>query len=159
MYSDYDNIYKDEKRVEKLTSKINDVSKIFNDELNEKCASIGITPATRKILSYLSSDDPVNQLYIVNKTKLKAPTISVSLSRLEKKGIIKRQVCDIDMRNVDVCLSEKGQEIDDQIKAFSNEIDKKMMKDITQEEIDSCLKVLDKLQKNILGDEYYFFYE
>lgn len=159
MYSDYDNIYKDEKRVEKLTAKINDVSKIFNDELNEKCASIGITPATRKILSYLSSDDPVNQLYIVNKTKLKAPTISVSLSRLEKKGIIKRQVCDIDMRNVDVCLSEKGQEINDQIKAFSNEIDKKMMKDITQEEIDSCLKVLDKLQKNILGDEYYFFYE
>ena len=89
MYSDYDNIYKDEKRVEKLTSKINDVSKIFNDELNEKCASIGITPATRKILSYLSSDDPVNQLYIVNKTKLKAPTISVSLSRLEKRVLLK----------------------------------------------------------------------
>lgn len=150
---------KDEKRVEKLTAKINDVSKVFNDELNEKCAGIGITPATRRILFYLSSDDPVNQLYIVNKTKLKAPTISVSLSRLEKKGIIKRRICDIDMRNVDVYLSEKGQEIDDQIKAFSDEIDEKMMKGITQEEIDSCLKVLDKLQRNILGDEYYFFYD
>lgn len=159
MYQDENKMYEDEKRVEKLTAKINDVSKVFNDELNEKCAGIGITPATRRILHYLSSDDPVNQLYIVNKTKLKAPTISVSLSRLEKKGIIKRQVCDIDMRNVDVLLSEKGQEIDDQIRAFSDDIDERMMKGITQEEIDYCINVLDKLQRNILGDEYYFFYD
>lgn len=148
-----------EKRAEKLTAKINDVSKIFNDELNEKCAGIGITPATRRILFYLSPDKPVNQLYIVNKTRLKAPTISVSLGRLEKKDIIKRQICDIDMRNVDVYLSEKGKEIDDQIKAFSDDIDAKMMKGITQEEIDSCLNVLEKLQRNILSDEYDDFYE
>ena len=121
-----------ERRAEKLTAKINDVSKIFNDELNEKCAEIGITPATRRILFYLSPNEPVNQLYIVNKTRLKAPTISVSLGRLEKKDIIKRQTCDIDMRNVDVYLSEKGKKIDDQIKTFSDDIDARMMKGITQ---------------------------
>ncbi len=148
-----------ERRAEKLTAKINDVSKIFNDELNEKCAEIGITPATRRILFYLSPNEPVNQLYIVNKTRLKAPTISVSLGRLEKKDIIKRQTCDIDMRNVDVYLSEKGKKIDDQIKTFSDDIDARMMKGITQEEIDSCLNVLEKLQRNILGDEYDDFYE
>ena len=146
-----------ERRAEKLTAKINDVSKIFNDELNEKCAEI--TPATRRILFYLSPNEPVNQLYIVNKTRLKAPTISVSLGRLEKKDIIKRQTCDIDMRNVDVYLSEKGKKIDDQIKTFSDDIDARMMKGITQEEIDSCLNVLEKLQRNILGDEYDDFYE
>lgn len=159
MYKNYDSISEDKNRAERLTAKINDVSKVFNDELNEMCAGIGITPAARRIMSYLSSVDPVNQLYIVNKTKLRAPTISVALGRLEKKGIIKKEISEIDMRNIDVYLSEKGQKIDNQIKTFCDEIDKKMMTDITQEEIDSCLKVLDKLQRNILGDEYDSFYE
>ncbi|MCC8192638.1 MAG: MarR family transcriptional regulator [Ruminococcus sp.] len=151
--------YEERGTLNKLTAKINDVSKIFNDELNAKCATMGITPATRKILFYLSSKEPVNQLYIVNKTKLKAPTISVSLGRLEKKGLVRRETCDIDMRNIDVYLSDKGKEVDDEIKEYAEVIDEKMMKDITQEEIDTCMAVLDKLMVNILGEDYYYFYE
>ncbi len=133
----------------KLTAKINDVSKLFNDELNKKCAGIDISPATRRILFYLSGKDQVNQLYIVRQTRLKAPTISVSLSRLEKKGIISRRTSDTDMRNMEVSLTEKGEEIDKKIRSFSDSIDKRMMKGITEEEIETCLKVLKKLQNNM----------
>lgn len=133
----------------KLTAKINDVSKLFHDKLNEKCAEIGISPATRRILFYLSGKSSVNQLYIVRQTRLKAPTISVSLSRLEKKGIISRKTSDTDMRNMEVSLTQKGEEIDKKIRTFSNGIDKCMMKGITKEEINICLKVLEKLENNI----------
>lgn len=140
-------------RITKLTARINDVSKIFNDELNEKCFKDGISPATRRIMFYLSGQKHVNQLYIVKQTRLKAPTISVSLSRLEEKGIITRKANEYDLRNMLVSLTEKGKELDEKIIKYSDEIDERMMRGITKEEIDACLKVLDKLEANITSKD------
>lgn len=137
------------KKSNKLTARINDVSKIFNDELNEKCFKEGISPATRRIMFYLSGTRDVNQLYIVKQTRLKAPTISVALSRLEEKGIITRRANEYDLRNMLVSLTDLGEEMDAKIVAFSNEIDEHMMRGISDDEIKACLKVLDKLEANM----------
>ena len=63
---------------------IHDVAKCFRDKMRSKSEELGLVDAYRPIFFALQKNDGCTQLDIVNFTKLKAPTISLTL---QKNGI------------------------------------------------------------------------
>ena len=57
--------------------------------MRKKCEVVGISDRYRLILLFLGRNDGSTQLDIVNWTKLKAPTISLTLQMMEEDGLIK----------------------------------------------------------------------
>jgi DNA-binding MarR family transcriptional regulator len=106
----------------------------------------------RLIMMELSRREGVTQLDLARSTHLKAPTISITLQKLEKAGYVERTHDDYDLRAVRVYLTEKG-------RSYNRYIIKKVLKE--EERALECLsdsenkqlhRLLLKIRENLVED-------
>ena len=62
---------------------INEISKLFHDKMRETCEKLGFKNGYRQILMFLAHNDGATQVELVRVSHLKAPTISVTLKKME----------------------------------------------------------------------------
>ena len=102
------------------------------------------------ILSYLNNEgDPHArcQKDIAEFTMLRPSTITISLSKMEKEGLIRRERTANDQREIHVYLTEKGaQEVDTVWKTYSD-IEKKYLALLTDEEARCLISSLEKISE------------
>ena len=101
---------------------IHDIAKGFRDKMRSKADSAGLVDAFRPILFALEKKDGCTQLDIVNFTKLKAPTISLTLQKMEANGLITRTENENDKRITNIYMTEKGRETQQLIKSLFDEM-------------------------------------
>lgn len=120
---------------------------MFNRELKED----DITFSQVMVISYLDEhkDKKVTQKDISEALHIKHPTTIGLLKRLEEKGMIKN-VTDPDNRRCrNVTLSEKGLEFVDKRRERRKNTDYYLVNGMTEEEIESLRKLLDKVIDNM----------
>lgn len=120
---------------------------MFNRELKED----DITFSQVMVISYLDEhkDKKVTQKDISEALHIKHPTTIGLLKRLEEKGMI-TNVTDPDNRRCrNVTLSEKGLEFVDKRRERRKNTDYYLVNGMTEEEIESLRKLLDKVIDNM----------
>ncbi len=90
---------------------IGHISRISKDEANKKSDALGVPQGFRNILIHLASSDGITQLELSKSTRLKPPTVSVALRKMEEAGLVSRLTDEEDMRKSLVSLTPKGREI------------------------------------------------
>lgn len=108
----------------------------------------------RLLLIELSKKDGRTQLDLAHATHLKAPTISVALQKLEKDGFVSRRPDEYDLRATRVFLTEKGRELDNRIKKKICEEEKEAIKNLTDSECDTLMRLLNKIKANLIEDTH-----
>lgn len=103
----------------------------------------------RLVLSHLAVKDRVNQLELVRLTRLKAPTVSVLLRRMEEEGYVIRIPDEADRRAVRVVLTEKGREFDRRHLSNISTNDHLAMQGLTDEEQETLLQLLTRIRDNL----------
>ena len=103
----------------------------------------------RLVLSHLAVRDHVNQLELVRLTRLKAPTVSVLLRRMEEEGYLMRIPDEADRRAVRVVLTEKGREFDRRHLSNISTNDHLAMQGLTDEEQETLLRLLTRIRDNL----------
>lgn len=103
----------------------------------------------RLVLSHLAVRDHVNQLELVRLTRLKAPTVSVLLRRMEEEGYVMRIPDETDRRAVRVVLTEKGREFDRRHLSNISTNDHLAMQGLTDEEQETLLRLLTRIRDNL----------
>ncbi len=103
----------------------------------------------RLLLMELARRDGRTQLDLVHATHLKAPTISVALQKLEKDGYVFRRPDEYDLRATRVFLTEKGRALDDKIRRHVYEEESEAMKNLTDSECDTLMRLLNKIKNNL----------
>ena len=98
-----------------IIMKLSDISKKFKDYMRTESDKIGLNCAYRPILFHLIMNEGLTQAEIAEKTLLKAPTISLTLQKMELNGLIKRVENENDKRIVNIFITEKGKEMQEQI--------------------------------------------
>lgn len=129
---------------------INEIAKMFDEKMSYETERFGMSGGYRRMLFHLSREDGLTQLDLVKRTHLTAPTVSVSLKKMEKEGLVIRKTDDIDLRQIRVYLTEKGRELDSLILKKSKENEEDMHVDISDEEWENLRKTLVKVFKNML---------
>ncbi len=107
----------------------------------------------RLILMELTHKDDVTQLDLVSATHLKAPTVSVSLQRMEKEGLVRREPDKTDLRAMRVFLTDKGRELDRSIIEKIIEQNHIIDEALSEEELETLRSLLSKVHKYILEGE------
>lgn len=129
---------------------INEVSKLFHDKMRETCDSLGYKNGYRQILMFLAHNDGATQVELVRVSHLKAPTISVTLKKMEDEGLVYREQDKNDMRQTHVHLTEKGRSLDrshfEQLKA----LEEVMFDGLSPEEEEALRLSLKKVRDNLL---------
>lgn len=133
---------------------INEISRLMGHKIRERGDENPISQRSgRLLLGELSKREGRTQLELVNATHLKAPTISVALQKLEADGIVRRERDQYDNRATRVYLTEKGKEIDNKIRKRIYEEEMLATANLTESEIETLLRILGKIRKNLIDDE------
>ncbi len=107
----------------------------------------------RLILMELTHKDDVTQLDLVNATHLKAPTVSVSLQKMEEEGLVRREPDKNDLRAMRVFLTEKGRELDRSIIGKIIEQNSVIDECLTPDEMETLRALLSKVRNHIVEGE------
>ena len=107
----------------------------------------GITMQQYNILRILRGQYPKPATIKLIKERMldKMSDASRIVEKLRLKGLVERNICSNDRRNVDVCITEKGLELLSQIDKHDDETDAKLST-LNEEEIKQLNDLLDKLR-------------
>ena len=125
---------------------INDAHKFFHDRMRREMEKLGLRDGYRQLLFHLSWEDGVTQLDLVRLSRLKAPTISVTLKKMEDEGYVTRQTDPEDQRQVRVYITEKGRNANDKIRARIHETEQIFRESLTDEELSELRRILLKMR-------------
>lgn len=136
---------------------VNDASFLFGKFVGKELESIGMRASYRHVMKPLMENDGLTQLELVNITKLKAPTISITLRNMEREGIVRREKNDNDRRETHVYITDKGREMHAKILEAFDSAEKAMLAGITDNELKTLGDILAKMENNLkteLGGDF-----
>lgn len=130
-----------------LGFKINQTANKINNHFTKILQTFEIAPEQRATLEIIKYEKDVNQTKIANMLAKDKTTISRTLSTLENKGFITK--LQIDKRTNQIKLTDLGEKIlkdsEDEVKIFRNILNS----NLNPNEIDTIIKLLDKITKNL----------
>ena len=106
----------------------------LNQAFRQRVAHLGITPDQFSILRWLSEDDPagITQRRLTDLMASDPNTITSTLSRMEKSGLISRQAHERDRRAHRVKLLPAGRETFEQARAVAMELQEQVLATLPQ---------------------------
>ena len=132
---------------------VNEIARLFHGRMRSyELSGVMSQDSARLIMHALRREDGCSQLDLVHKTHLKAPTVSVTLRRLEEEGLVERRQDSLDLRVSRVYLSQKGKEHNAAITDRLRTLDALLMQGFSDEETEQLLLFLKRMRENILPD-------
>lgn len=126
-----------------------EVSRIYfarNFKLFEK---IEIHPGQVPLLMTIRFNDGLSQKELANSLYVSPPTVAVSLKRMEKVGLIKKQDDEHDMRVTRVYITEKGIDTVEKIREVTDEIEQETFAGFSIEEKLLFKRLLMQIKDNL----------
>lgn len=106
--------------------------------------------SARLIMRALAREDGVSQLSLCAATHLKAPTVSVTLGRMEEEGLVERRQDPMDRRVIRVHLTESGKAHNRRVWERVQDLEREMMEGFSDEETAILGKLLQRMRDHIL---------
>ena len=131
---------------------INEISKLFHDELRRNSEELGFKSGYRQILRFLSHEDGVTQVDIARNSHFTAPTVSVTLKKMEDDGLISRKTDKKDTRRTRVFITEKGREWESKLFTTAMDCEEILVRGFSAEEIEEFDRLLKKAKENMLAE-------
>ncbi|WP_457637806.1 MarR family winged helix-turn-helix transcriptional regulator [Oceanithermus sp.] len=105
---------------------------------------VKISPALMPLVDYLAEHPGSSVGEVAAAMGLSAPTVSVSLRRLERMGLIERRPHPKDHRAVQLYLSRSGLELQRQVRRFRQRLAEAILEGLEPGERDQLLRLLAK---------------
>ena len=132
---------------------VNDISHLFFGKVRSlEPEGIMSQHSARCILRLLVREDGLKQAEIAATLHLSAPSVSITLRRMESEALICRRGCDGDGRAVRIYLTDKGREYDADARAMLRRLDDMLMQGFSEEESAQLCAFLTRMRDNLLRD-------
>jgi len=132
---------------------IAEISRHTGNRLRSDGEKIGHRFGYRSLLFHLTHGaDGSSQQELVRRTGLSAPTVSVSISRMEADGLIVRKFDPGDLRSVLVFLTDKGWAMHDGMKSIFKNLEALTIKGFTNEEVSQFITYLLRVYDNVASE-------
>ncbi len=116
-------------------------------------SEIGIHPKQIPLLILLDKKDGMSQREISEELHISAPTVAVSMKRMEKAGIIERRNDEHDQRMVRIYLTTQGRKIIEKSKKCVEDNEKTVFAGFSESEMCLMKRFFDQMIKNLGRDD------
>lgn len=117
--------------------------------LLERLKDTGLTIGQPKILDYLKEHDGSNQKEIAQACFLEAGSLTTILNKMEEKGLIERRILNGNRRSFHIFMTEEGRKKQQLVGQSFQEIERKALSDISEEELAAFMSVYRKIYANL----------
>ncbi len=131
---------------------ITEISKLLHDKMRRNSEDLGFKTGYRQILRFLAHEDGVTQVDIARHSHFTAPTVSVTLKKMEDEGLIRRKTDKNDTRRTRVFITEKGKEWESQLFEKVLDCENILVRGLSEAESDELCRLLRKVRENILSE-------
>jgi len=125
------------------------IMKLHRYILDERLKETGVYRSQHQILMMLADHSNVSQKEIAERLYVSTATIAVSVKKLEKGGYITRAVDQEDNRMNKLCLTEKGKHTVKLSRDFFHNVEERMFRDFSAEEMAAMGQFLDRVYDNL----------
>ncbi len=132
-----------------IVSELASLSKNYGEKLKNELERDGLKILYCRLLAALAEEDGGTQLSLVERTGIKAPTVSIMLRQMEKLGLVSRKVDDYDLRKTHVRLTDAGRQANAAAKESIQKIQKETFATLSDEQIDAFCSVLKVISDNL----------
>jgi DNA-binding MarR family transcriptional regulator len=108
-------------------------------------------PGARLVMPLLATHGELSGKELAEMTRLKAPSISAILKKMEDEGLVERKSNPNDKREVRVSLTPKGAEVDRSIIETLKSTDEAGLKGLTDDEQTTLMTLLCRIQDNLIS--------
>ena len=117
--------------------------------LMEEVKETGLTIGQPKILDYLKDHDGSNQKEIAKACFLEAGSLTTILNKMEEKGLIERRILNGNRRSFHIFMTEEGKRKQQLVEKVFEKVEKKALKNISEEEFQKFMAVYGKIYSNL----------
>ena len=107
-------------------------------------------PGARLVMPLLAVHGELSQRELVELTRLKAPSISAIIKKMEDEGLVERRFNPDDRREIRVSLTSKGAEVDSSIVETLKSTDEAGLKDLSPDEVELLMSLLCRIRDNLI---------
>ena len=129
-----------------------EIGRLMGRRLRERTEKAGMNDSYRPFIHTLAERDDLTQLELSKLTHLTAPTVSVTLQKMEQNGLLTRTPDPQDMRQIRVRLTEKGRELHSIVVGIVEETENSVLNGVTPEEQEQLKMLLNKMRDNLLNE-------
>jgi DNA-binding MarR family transcriptional regulator len=133
----------------------NEISRIFRARMRENCDIDGVMsqPGARLVMSLLAMNDGLKQRELVERTHLRAPTVSVIIRRMVEEGLAEQRPDQKDGRVTRVYLTECGRRTDSENIQKIKSMDARGLRGLSGEECQHLMELLGRIRDNLISDD------
>ena len=132
-----------------LGNLIKHLNKMFEQQINENMISVNVTRSQMEVLVYTyiknKNGIEVNQVDLEKDLNLKNPTVTGLISRLEKKGYMKREKSSKGPNYKIVLITDEAIRIIDEGKRSTDTVEKEMFSVLDKDEKKELTRLLQKV--------------
>ena len=132
-----------------LGNLIKHLNKMFEQQINENMISVNVTRSQMEVLVYTyiknKNGIEVNQVDLEKDLNLKNPTVTGLISRLEKKGHMKREKSSKGPNYKSVLITDEGIRIIEEGKRITDNVEKEMFSVLDKDEKKELTRLLQKV--------------
>ena len=122
---------------------------MFEQQINENMISVNVTRSQMEVLVYTyiknKNGIEVNQVDLEKDLNLKNPTVTGLISRLEKKGYMKREKSSKGPNYKSVLITDEGIRIIEEVKRIADNVEKEMFSVLDKDEKKELTRLLQKV--------------
>lgn len=121
-----------------------------HSSVNFKCfQKLGIHPGQLPVLKTVYEREGISLRELANVLHVKPPTVTVTVKRLEKTGLVYKQGDQEDLRVNRIFLTEKGKSINKEISALLDKNEKILTAGFSQEEKEALYGFFERMIENL----------
>ena len=132
-----------------IQSLMMEISRMYMEKCFVKLKNLGIHPRQIPILAVLYKKDGCSQKELVKELGVKPPTVTVSIQRLEKSGLIIRRQDEKDQRVSRIYLSEEGRAIIKEGIQMAKEGEQQILAGFSESELCLMRRFCQQIKENI----------
>ena len=113
-------------------------------------ARIGLYPGQELLLMRLWETDHQTQTDLANGLRLDASTVTRTVQRLERQGLVSRRPSERDGRSVVVALTKKGRDLEEPVAQAWAELEARTTAGMSERQRSDTMRMLRRVEQNLL---------
>ena len=128
-----------------LGYEVNHLSRMMARALGERIGRHGVVPGQFAQLLVLYEHDGVTVTELASSVAIEHPTMSRTLRRMERDGLVETRANPTDGRSTLVYLTEHGRELEDALKADAAEVNREFLSPLSASERNQLIELLNRI--------------
>ena len=134
---------------------VNHLGRQFAVLLANRLKPLGLAPAQHAVLLALWQEDGLSQRELVNILEIRQATAANTLDRMERDGLITREVHPDDARSKRICRTAKARALENEVTGIARDINANALAALDEHERGQFLEMLKRLieqQRRLIGE-------